>query len=99
MPNDVPTRVKRMKYRRKAKRFRRPFVVSPLLAFGGGLDTIEGMSPGRRAVNYASVLIVFALAVGEPALARRREIPANLPPAAWASAVLGDLPEGFVVAP
>ena len=61
------------------------------------------MSPGRGAVKSLSgpigLLIACLLAVGSTADARRRELPSSLPPGAWANAVLGDLPDGYVVAP
>src|SRR6476469_5301095 len=85
-----------MKNRMKLNRF---FLFSfPLLAFGGALDTIEGMSLGRTSVKYSSVLLLVGMMTSS-ASARRREIPPTLTGNAWASAILADLPDGYIVAP
>src|SRR4051794_24928342 len=69
---------------------------SPLLAFVGALDTIEGMSLGRRCVNCASVLSALLVTVAAEA---HRNLPGDLPARSWASSVLAELPDGYIVAP
>jgi Flp pilus assembly protein TadD len=56
------------------------------------------MSLGRTAVKSLSVLFLVGL-VTSPASARRRELPRNLTGSAWASAILADLPDAYIVAP
>ena len=57
------------------------------------------MSPRPTPVKYLSVLSALVFLGAGPAFARRRDLPQNLTPAAWANAVIGDLAESYVVAP
>ena len=54
------------------------------------------MSLGRRCVNYASVLSALLVTVAAEA---HRNLPGDLPAQAWASSILADLPDGYIVAP
>lgn len=57
------------------------------------------MSLGRGSVKLPGVLLLACALWAAPSEARRRELPRNLAPQAWASAVLGDLPDAYIVAP